>query len=333
MKIPPAYTITPEVIEIITKIEAHRINFTSLNISAQIKEKIQRVSLLKSSLYSARIEGNPLELYDVSFEKSKEINKLEIFNILEASNFIENRIKKNLITKDIILKLHSLVLKNISANAGSLRVEQSAIFNQAGVAVYMPPSFLNISKLIDGLLSYINNGNEKFPLITAFVSHLVFEKIHPFLDGNGRVGRLLISLILKAKGWDFTFTIPFEEYLDENKNDYYFYLDKGLENTNEYLLFMLNAFFTEIEKIKKEIENESNKKPHIFLPPRQEEIFNIIKDHGVISFDMIRRRFLKIPERTLRWDLKKLLDKNVIEKTGETKGSYYRVKFENSTLI
>ena len=79
MKIPPTYTITPEIIEIITKIEAHRINFASLNVNEQIKDKIQRVSLLKSSLYSARIEGNPLELNDVSLEKSKEINKLEIF--------------------------------------------------------------------------------------------------------------------------------------------------------------------------------------------------------------------------------------------------------------
>jgi len=326
MKIPPIYTITPEIIEIITKIEAYRINFASLNIPTQIKDNIQRVSLLKSSLYSARIEGNPLELNDISLEKSKEINKLEIFNIIDASRFIQNHATNNRISKDILLELHKRVLKNIEPNAGFLRKEQSAIFNQAGVAEYMPPSFFEVPKLLDELLIYINNNNEKFPLVTAFVSHLIFEKIHPFLDGNGRVGRLLISLILKAKGWDLTFTIPLEESLDENKNEYYFYLDKGLEDTNEYLLFMLNAFFAEIEKIKDQIETESAKKDQLFLPPRQEEIFNIIKDHGVISFDMVRRRFLKVPERTLRYDLKKLLDKGIIEKSGETKGTYYRVK-------
>ena len=326
MKIPPIYTITPEIIEIITKIEAYRINFASLNVPTQIKDNIQRVSLLKSSLYSARIEGNPLELNDISLEKSKEINKLEIFNIIDASRFIQNHATNNRISKDILLELHKRVLKNIEPNAGFLRKEQSAIFNQAGVVEYMPPSFFEVPKLLDELLIYINNNNEKFPLVTAFVSHLIFEKIHPFLDGNGRVGRLFISLILKAKRWDLTFTIPLEESLDENKNEYYFYLDKGLEDTNEYLLFMLNAFFAEIEKIKDQIETESAKKDQLFLPPRQEEIFNIIKDHGVISFDMIRRRFLKVPERTLRWDLKKLLDKGIIEKSGETKGTYYRVK-------
>lgn len=63
-----------------------------------------------------------------------------------------------------------------------------------------------------------------------------------------------------------------------------------------------------------------------FLPPRQEEIYNIIKDHVVVSFDRIRRRFLKVPPRTLRYDLKKLVDRGLVEKAGETKGSYYRIK-------
>ncbi len=326
MKIPPTYTITPEIIEIITKIEAHRINFATLNVSMQIKDKIQRISLLKSSLYSARIEGNPLELNDIPIGKSKEISKLEIFNIIDASRFIQNHPTDKRITRNMLLELHKSVLKNIESNAGFLRKEQSAIFNQAGVAVYMPPSFFEIPKLLDKLLVFINSDNEKFPLVTAFVSHLIFEKIHPFLDGNGRVGRLFISLILKTKGWDLTFTIPFEEYLDQNKSDYYYYLDIGLTDTNEYLIFMLKAFLAEIEKIKAQIETESAKGNQLFLPPRQEEIVDIIKDHAVISFDMIRRRFLKVPERTLRWDLKKLLDKGIIEKTGETRGRYYRVK-------
>lgn len=324
MKIPPPYKITSEMVEIIARIESHRINFASLNISRQTKDKIQRTSLLKSSLFSARIEGNPLQLSEISSEKTKEVNKIEIFNIIEASNFIE-KVKKGNITKKMFLELHKRVLKNINSEAGFFRNAPSAIFNQAGIAVYIPPSQFEISKLLDKLIKYIEEDNEKFPLVKALISHLVFEKIHPYLDGNGRVGRLLISAVLKAKGWDFSFTIPFEEYLDKNKSDYYYYLDIGLSDTNGYLIFMLNAYLSEIENLKSQIEKESNK-DQLFLPPRQEEIFNIIKDHGVISFDMIRRRFLKVPERTLRYDLKKLLDKEVIEKSGETKGRFYRVK-------
>lgn len=313
-------------LSLISKIEAERLYFSSLNLGSEIKENIQRVSLLKSSLFSARIEGNSLKISDFEFGKdAEEEKKKEIFNIVNAINFIDKHIKGNTITKDNVLDLHSLVLKDISPDVGRIRSEISAIFNQAGVAVYMPPPPSQIAKLLNDLLVYINL-EEKFPLITAFIAHLVFEKIHPFLDGNGRVGRLLISAILKSKGWDFSFAVPFEEYLDEHKDEYYFHLGNGLENTNAYLEFMLRAFYQQIAKVKDQINEEIAKESHPFLPPRQEEILNIIKDQIIVSFDMVRRRFLQVPERTLRYDLKKLLDRKLIEKSGETRGRYYRIR-------
>ena len=311
---------------LIAKIETERLHIASLNLPKPLKEKIQRVSLLKSSLFSARIEGNPLELSDVDIGDKKSQKKLEVFNIEKAIRFIDGHVRKGDLKKDILLQIHTLVLKNLSLDAGRLRREASAIFNESGIAVYMPPSPRAISKLLDDLLSFVNSDTEKFPLIAAFIAHLTFEKIHPFLDGNGRAGRLLIAIILKSRGWDFIFTVPFEEYLDNHKNDYYFHLDKGQKNTNDYLLFMLEAFWQQTQTIKAQIEEELKKDQKVFLPPRQEEIYNVISDHKVVSFDTIRRRFTKVPERTLRYDLKKLLDHKLIEKSGETRGRYYRVK-------
>lgn len=326
MKIPPKYSISDEMLALITKIEAERLYFSSLHLQDEMKENIQRVSLLKSSLFSARIEGNPLKLSDFELgTETEEEKKKEIFNIVKAINFIDKNVRRNILTKDVILNLHALVLQDIEPSAGRLRTEISAIFNESGVAVYLSPSPSQIAKLLDDLLIYINS-EEKFPLITAFVAHLIFEKIHPFLDGNGRVGRLLISAILKSKGWDFSFAVPFEEYLDEHKDEYYFHLDSGLQNTNDYLKFMLEAFYQQIGKIKDQIDEEIVKEAHPFLPPRQEEILNIIRDQIIASFDMIRRRFIQVPERTLRYDLKKLLDRKLIEKSGETRGRYYRIK-------
>lgn len=326
MKIPPIYTISDAMFSLITKIEAQRLYFSSLNLVNQIKENIQRVSLLKSSLFSARIEGNPLKISDFEVgSETEEEKKKEIFNIVKTINFIDKNVGKNILTKDIILHLHSLVLQDIAPDAGHFRTEVSAIFNQAGVTVYMPPPPTQVSKLLDELLIYVNL-EKKFPLIIAFTAHLIFEKIHPFLDGNGRVGRLLISAVLKSKGWDFSFTVPFEENLDEHKDEYYFHLSQGMQNTNAYLEFMLEAFYSQIEKIKNQINQEVAKENNPFLPPRQEEIFNIIKDQIIVSFDMVRRRFIQVPERTLRYDLKKLLDRKLIEKSGETRGRYYRVR-------
>ena len=324
MKIPPKYSITPQMTEFIAKIESQRLYLASFDLPKPVIEKIQRISLLKSSLYSARIEGNTLELADLEKEDAKSRRKLEVSNILDAMRYIDTRVSRGNINTGLLLKLHALTLNNISGDAGHLRVESSAIFNQAGFAVYVAPGPAQIKKLIKSLLSYINSDKEKFPLAAAFISHLVFEKTHPFLDGNGRVGRLLIAAILKAKGWDFTFCVPFEKYLDEHKEEYYSYLDTGLKDTNEYLLFMLKAFLYQIEEVRAQVEAEVGKKS-LFLPPRQEEIYNIISDHKTVSFDSIKRRFTRVPQRTLRYDLKKLVDKGLVEKSGETRGRHYRV--------
>lgn len=326
MKIPPDYKITSEILDLISKVNANLMFLASLKLPVELKQKMQRISLLKSSLFSARIEGNPATLETINKSESDNEKNREVFNILKANKFLEMTIKNNFkITKKFIFDLHSLVMTGEQEKTKSFRTEMGAIFNQAGVAVYLSPPPTQINSLIDQLINYINLNIEKFPLICALVSHLTFEKIHPFIDGNGRVGRLLIFSILKAKGYGEGYLISFEKYLDENKSDYYYFLDQGYKNTEDYLVFMLNAFLKESEELKKQIENTQGGN-ELLLPPRQEEIYLIIKEHTVVSFDNIRRRFLKVPERTLRYDLKKLSEKELIIKIGETRGSYYKIK-------
>ena len=326
MKIPPDYKINSEILSLISKIDTNLMFLSSLKIPKEIKQKIQRISLLKSSLFSARIEGNPLTLEVINKGwTDKEKNK-EIFNILKANKFLEKTVKNSFkINKEFIYNLHSLVMTGEPEKTKSFRTEMGAIFNQTGVAVYLSPPPTQINSLIDQLINYINSNLEKFPLICSLVSHLIFEKIHPFIDGNGRVGRLLIFSIMKTKGYGEGYLISFEKYLDENKSDYYYYLDQGYKNTEDYLVFMLNSFLKESEELKKHIDSAQNGKETL-LPPRQEEIYLIIKEHKIVSFDNIRRRFLKVPERTLRYDLKKLIDKGLTIKIGQTRGSYYKIK-------
>ncbi|KKP62756.1 MAG: hypothetical protein UR56_C0005G0002 [Candidatus Roizmanbacteria bacterium GW2011_GWC2_34_23] len=325
MKIPPVYKITSEILSLISRVDTNLMYLSSLPIPKELKQKIQRISLLKSSLFSARIEGNPLTLEAVNKGETDNEKNKEIFNILKANKYLEKTIKNKFkINKKFIYDLHSLVMFGELGKTKGFRNEMGAIFNQAGVAAYLSPPPTQVNGLVNQLIEYINSNVEKFPLICAIISHLVFEKIHPFVDGNGRVGRLLIFSILKAKGYGEVYLIAFEKYLDENKSDYYYYLDHGLKKTEDYLVFMLNSFLKESEELKKQIESAKNGKEKL-LPPRQEEIYLIIKEHTIASFDNIRRRFLKVPERTLRYDLKKLVDKGLAIKIGQTKGSYYKI--------
>ena len=326
MIIPPRYTITPEMLELISKIDSKRQLLQSLNPKPEIISKIQRVSLLKSSLYSARIEGNSLTWQNLEESEDNKDEK-EISNIYQAIQYIDKELNKRLnLTTDTILALHKKVMNQLTPEAGHFRREMSAIFNQTGIAVYLPPPPNKVNELITQLINFINSDDEKFPIISALISHLIFEKIHPFMDGNGRVGRLLISTILLIKDFDFNINIPFEEYIDQRKEDYYYYLDVGMKDPNAYLLFILKAFNESAESIKQEVLNEINQNNKVYLPPRQEELLLIIQEHRTVSFDFLHRRFLQIPKRTLRYDLQQLAKQNLIIKIGKTRGSFYTVK-------
>lgn len=325
MKIPPEYKITPEILELLAKIEANRLVFSSLEIPISVKDRIQRRSLLKSSLFSAKIEGNRLSMEDMnSSYGSKAIEKKEVFNLLKAVTYLEKEVKfGEPVNLDLILKLHSLVLTDISAEAGNFRTTPEAVFNQEGLVIYQPPPANDVVNLINQLVLFINSKSERFIFVKAQIAHLIFEKIHPFVDGNGRVGRLLISTVLKSASNDFNLIIPFEEYINEHKEEYYYYLDVRFKDTEKYLEFMLDCFYQETEKIKQEI-NLLSKQEKLLLPPRREEIYNIIKEHNTVTFDFIKRRFLAVPERTLRYDLARLVKDGLVVKIGRTKGSYYR---------
>jgi len=326
MIIPPRYTITPEMLELISKIDSKRQLLQSLNPKPEIISKIQRVSLLKSSLYSARIEGNSLTWQNLEESEDNKDEK-EISNIYQAIQYIDKELNKRLnLTTDTILALHKKVMNQLTPEAGHFRREMSAIYNQTGITVYLPPPPNKVNELITQLINFINSDDEKFPIISALISHLIFEKIHPFMDGNGRVGRLLISTILLIKDFDFNINIPFEEYIDQRKEDYYYYLDVGMKDPNAYLLFILKAFNESAESIKQEVLNEINQNNKVYLPPRQEELLLIIQEHRTVSFDFLHRRFLQIPKRTLRYDLQQLAKQNLIIKIGKTRGSFYTVK-------
>ena len=326
MEIPPKYTLTQDMVSFISQIEAKKAILETMNISPGIISKFQRQSLLKSSLYSAKIEGNSLEEHDIThlgnLDKTLR-ERMEVENIITALNIIRGR-KDYAVDKEFILNLHKLVMKNISADAGKLRVDPSAIFNQAGFPVYIPPLPSQIDGLMNTLISYINiNSNENI-LIKAAVAHMVFEKIHPFPDGNGRVGRLLYQSILIKNNYSFNWLLSIEEEIDNKKEEYYIYLDKN--DATSFIEFSLEVLLTSIEKLFFLLNEEKIEDNQALLLPKRKEILDLIKDHEIMSLDSLRRRFLKVSPRMIRYDLKKLEKEGFIVKIGSTRGAVYKVK-------
>jgi Fic family protein len=211
---------------------------------------------------------------------------------------------------------------NLRSDAGSIRLEQSAIFNSAGVAVYLTPPPQEIKSLLENWKLQIELSSTH-PIIQAIISHYQFEKIHPFIDGNGRVGRLIISQQLRRSGYDFNGLLILEASIDKSRDEYYFHLQnekKDLTNFIEYFLILISSSATlAINKI----ANPDPLRLSSNLLPRRQELLNIIRDHRVVSFDFLHRRFSAIPASTLRFDLLSLQKGGFIQKLGVTRGALY----------
>ncbi|MBU1085314.1 Fic family protein, partial [Patescibacteria group bacterium] len=218
MKINYNYRSTVKINQTLEKLSIKKQVFDLLPQFPQIELNLKRQSLLKSSLFSARIEGNPLELNQLGSRSTKDLLKLEVFNILDALNWLYSKRSPKELNLKMILKLHGLVFKNIKP-CGNLRKEPSAIFNQAGVAIYLAPPPDEVPQLLSKLITQINQSTN-LGSVKAAILHFAFEKIHPFLDGNGRVGRLLSTFILKQSGFGFRGLVSFEEYLENHRSIY-----------------------------------------------------------------------------------------------------------------
>lgn len=327
MKIDYTYTLNKAIQENLVRIEATKKIIAFLPRLPHVEESLRHKSLLKSSLFSARIEGNRLRLDEVEYghTKSEDSEKQEVYNILHALQWMHAGDSPNEITLEFILTLHKMVMKDLAFDAGHVRTEPSAIFNQAGVAVYMPPPPSMVKDLLEQLVVSAQ-VNDDHGVIRAAIAHFAFEKIHPFIDGNGRVGRLISTFLLKNAGYDFRGLATFEEYLNEHREEYYAALSVSGKDITEFIEFFTDAVATSAEKVIELLQDKREERPEDRLLPRRQEILSIIREHQMVSFDFIRRRFARVPESSLHYDLKMLLKQGFIKKLGSTRGVLYSPK-------
>lgn len=326
MKFPPVFTFTLQIKQLLYELDVLKAGYELHPVSIEQAINLRRASLLKSSLYSARIEGNPLEIADVDNVRpsNTDIHKIEVGNLVSAYEQLSDIVGQN-VTPDMLKKLHAMVLRDISGQAGHFRTEESAIYNQSGTAVYITPAPQGVRALLTELCTYVNETHDP-PPVSAGVAHIWFEKIHPFLDGNGRAGRLLSAYTLKKGGYDFSGLVPFEQYLDEHRDDYYHFLGLDRQDVTEFVEFYLTALLSQA-RISLKVAYESGKPDkYVQLLPRRAEIMRLIEDHKFVTFDFLARRFRAVPVRTLHNDLSCLTKAGLVQKMGSTRGVSYTIK-------
>jgi len=319
---------TPKIRRLLIKAEALKMLFAQARALPYIEENLRRESLLKSALFSARVEGNPLSLEKIKFaseeKKTKDLKKIEVFNLLRTYKFIYRSRYPSRLNLSLIKKLHQMTMKNISANAGKLRRDPWAIYNQAGVVVYLTPSPSQLPKLMDEFIQLSQDIKYEIP-VKAAILQFVFEKIHPFADGNGRVGRLISTFIMNRGEYHFRDLISPEEIVDKKRENYYQALEPFFKTTL-FVEFFLESLVEQAGSVLAKLGQRKEESPEDSLLPRRQEILAIIKDHPYCSFDFIVRRFSAINPKTLHYDFSQLQRGGFIIKAGKTRGVRYKAR-------
>jgi len=228
-------------------------------------EIIQRSFETKEAVLSSKIEGTQatldevlmLDAQDIKTEESeKEKDFREIINYRSAIKYGKELLKKKPLAENVIKDLHRLLLDSVRGQnkaPGQIRKSQVFIGSYGATikeATFIPPEPQDIPKLFSNLEQYIHSEDVIDPLVQIAVAHYQFEAIHPFMDGNGRVGRLLIPLFLYDKKVTAYPNIYISEFLEEHRDTYY----ELLRNVSEkgewvsWIKFFLDAV-TEQTKI------------------------------------------------------------------------------------
>lgn len=187
--------------------------------------------IFKEAVLSSEIEGTQTNISE-ALHKENEVSPdkrndwLEVNNYVEAMNTALKKLDKLPLSNRLIKETHKILLssgRGKNKTLGEFRKSQNWIGGASLLdAIYIPPSHVELPELLSDFEKFLNNTDIKLPhLIKIAVAHYQFETIHPFLDGNGRIGRLLITLYLVSTGVLTKPLLYLSDFFNKNKNLYY----------------------------------------------------------------------------------------------------------------
>ena len=219
--------------EMIAKlVDANRKLATLDGLSSRIPNMDLFVSMYvrKEALLSSQIEGTQCTLDDILnpfAEENTNLNVSDVVNYIRAEEFAINRLQTLPLCNRLIKETHAVLMEGVRGqekNPGEFRYSQNWIGGQGSTlrnARYIPPNPEDMMNAMSDLEKYMNGEDSLDPLIQAALIHYQFETTHPFLDGNGRVGRLLITLFLMEKKILSTPSVYISYFLKMNRIEYY----------------------------------------------------------------------------------------------------------------
>lgn len=340
----PQFTITNKILKTIGLIEAAREVIENSPLVPAWESKFREDALVRTIHHGTHIEGNDLSLTEA--EKvlaghkivARERDIQEVLNYRNVLKFIEEYRGKT-ITEEVIKHMHALVAHRILADelVGEYRKTQVVVKNaQTGEVTFRPPPAVEVGFLLEDFLLWMNQTSTEglHSILKAGIVHYELVRIHPFLDGNGRVARAVATLVLFMEGYDIKRFFSLEEYYDREPLSYYESLQSVVRengNMTGWIEYFIEGLAIELNRIKEKVKNLSTdlkiKKSlggqQMSLTERQIKIVEFIQESGFLQNKTFFELFPMVSEDTILRELKDLLKKGIVKKEGSTKGAKY----------
>lgn len=254
----PPVELDEDSIGLLTK--AHRSLGILEGVSRQVPDMDLFVSMYvrKEALLSSQIEGTQATLDDIldpDIEQNTNLHVADVVNYVKASQYAKNRLEELPLSNRLLKETHKVLMQNVRGdekNPGEFRRSQNWIGPQGSTlkdARYVPPNYDDMLEAMSDLEKFLHAEDDIDPLIKIGLAHYQFETIHPFLDGNGRIGRLLITLFLIEKNILSSETLYISYFLKRNRVEYY---DRLMEvrlkgNFEQWIKFFLLGVYESAE--------------------------------------------------------------------------------------
>lgn len=304
-------------------------------------------AIVRTVHHGTHIEGNELSFSEA--EKllagakivGRERDIQEVLNYRNVIKFIEEY-DKNDITEEVLKHIHETTVNRILPDdaIGIYRKTQVVVKNsQTGEVTFRPPPAIEIPFLIASFLQWLNTTSvdDMHVVLKAGIAHYEMVRIHPFLDGNGRVARAISVLVLCKAGYDIKRFFSLEEHYDQEPLAYYDALQsvgKMNGNLTGWLEYFSEGLAIELSRIKEKIKTLSTdlklKKSlggqQLSLTERQIKVIEFVQENGFLQNKSFFELFPMISEDTVLRELKDLIKKGIVKKEGTTKGVRYVLK-------
>lgn len=279
--------------------------------------RLRRVSKIKSIHSSLAIENNSLSLEQVTsvINKKKVIGKKEDILAVQNANEVYKLVSKlNPYSINDLLKAHKIMMNGLIINPGSFRKDSVGVVDEKNTVLHIAPPASIVPQDINDLFSWLKSTSTPM-LIKSCVFHYEFEFIHPFNDGNGRIGRLWQTILLTSFKPIFEY-IPIESVIKDNQNEYYKVIDESNKKVSStpFIEFMLRC-------INKAIKNliEDMKLHYNHISNQINDLLSVIETYPMSSIELMKKLNLKSRDNFRKNYLNPALEAGLIEMTNPDK--------------